>query len=432
MTTAYCKRLIDVDLPIKRISAHARREKSIRHGHISTIHIWWARRPLAACRAVICASLWPDPADALCPPTFVAATRKVLRTRQRTLGGKAWNWDDPVQLREALLDFIADFADWDNSNNTEYVEAARSLTAAAHLALSNGRGSRPMVVDPFAGGGAIPLEALRVGADTFASDLNPIPVILNTVALSYIPKFGLQLADSIRVWGDWVTEKAKAELTPFYPRLADGCEPIGYLWCRTVTCEGPQCGAIVPLLRSLWLAKRSGNDAALCINVEPVGKNVTFDILSKPRPQDVGEGTSKRGAATCPVCGYTTPVTSVRDQLAARRGGSADAMLLAVRENDSRTGARIWRLPTAADREAADVSRHPTTPNEALPPAGTLGFRVQRYGMITWGDLFTPRQAHALSTLVRLIRETPIDGSPELVHGAPGRRRAGHAAGDRN
>src|SRR6266478_1442506 len=213
MMQPYPKRLIEVDLPIKRISAHSRREKSIRHGHISTLHIWWARRPLAACRAVICASLWPDPGDPLCPPVFrekaaaivtafvkQAVPSVALRNscspeslaRWESLANAALPLDphDPAHqnvLRFALLDFIADFANWDNSTVPAYLETSRALTQAAHEALGGALGTRPLVVDPFAGGGSIPLEALRVGADAFGSDLNPVAVLLNKALLEYVP-----------------------------------------------------------------------------------------------------------------------------------------------------------------------------------------------------------------------------------------------------
>jgi len=213
--TPYPKRLIEVDLPIRRISAHSRREKSIRHGHISTLHIWWARRPLAACRAVICAALWPDPADSLCPPAFIEKARSEMlawttHERQRVLSAEsrtrfeaarqnAGRFDNARELRCALLDFIADFANWDNSTVREYLDTSRALTQAAHEALGGAPGTRPLVVDPFCGGGSIPLEALRVGADAFASDLNPIPVLLNKVVLEYIPKYGQRLADEAAI-----------------------------------------------------------------------------------------------------------------------------------------------------------------------------------------------------------------------------------------
>jgi putative DNA methylase len=265
------KRLIEVDLPIKRISAHARREKSIRHGHISTLHIWWARRPLAACRAVICAALWPDPAGEHCPPSFPEAARKEMTAWARdhaTLASPESlqrlvaiqrNPDllsEPKELRAALLDFIADFANWDNSTVRAYLETNRVLTEAAHEALGGAPGTRPLVVDPFAGGGAIPLEALRVGADAFASDLNPVAVLLNKVVLEYIPKYGQRLADEVRKWGEWIKKEAEKELADFYPKDPDGATPIAYLWARTIRCEGPGCGAKVPLIRSLWLATR--------------------------------------------------------------------------------------------------------------------------------------------------------------------------------
>jgi adenine-specific DNA methylase len=243
MTTPLPRRLIEVDLPIKRISAHARREKSIRHGHISTLHIWWARRPLAACRAVICAALWPDPADPLCPQSFRDSAARFITEFARKVCGQGkiltpnlsatcseesrQRWEvlarpeptlDPRDeahlniVRFALLDFIADFADWDNSTVPEYLETARALTQAAHEALGGEPGTRPLVVDPFAGGGSIPLEALRVGADAFASDLNPVAVLLNKVVLEYIPKYGQKLADEVRKWGQWVKEQAEKEL----------------------------------------------------------------------------------------------------------------------------------------------------------------------------------------------------------------------------
>jgi adenine-specific DNA methylase len=180
----YPKRLIEVDLPIKRISAHARREKSIRHGHISTLHIWWARRPLAACRAVICAALWPDPADEKCPPAFRAEARRLMTewakdhldltspesmSRFNRIKNDPEVLADNVELRKSLFDFIADFTSLANCVTKAYIDTSHLLTSAAHRSLSPESTGLPLVVDPFAGGGAIPLEALRVGADAFAS-----------------------------------------------------------------------------------------------------------------------------------------------------------------------------------------------------------------------------------------------------------------------
>src|ERR1051325_2260878 len=229
MPQTYPKRLIEVDLPIARISAHSRREKSIRHGPISTLHIWWARRPLAACRAVVCAALWPDPADENCPNEFRAAARNcMVDWASRNLGKTSEEsykrfiniqtnpqvFADNVELRSALLDFIADFADWENATTREYLETSRSITHAAHLALGGAPGTNSLVVDPFAGGGAIPLEASRVGADAFASDLNPLPVLLNKVILEYAPKYGKKLADQVKRSADLVRVELERKLKP--------------------------------------------------------------------------------------------------------------------------------------------------------------------------------------------------------------------------
>lgn len=427
----YPKRLIEVDLPIKLISEQARREKSIRHGHISTLHIWWARRPLAACRAVLCAALWPDPADENCPPAFRSAAAKILcefaekvrndRTLAELCGThfKYWqrvnpavlksDWQSCPVMRYYLLDFIADFASWDASTNPVFLDTARTLTKAAHESLGGIPGTRPLVVDPFAGGGALPLEALRVGADTFASDLNPVSVLINKVLLEYVPRYRQRLADEVRKWGNWIKEQTEQELAEFYPKDPDGATPIAYLWARTIICEGPGCGAEVPLMRSFWLAKKSSQSIALRIVPDPEKKRVDFEIIEDAKARDVGEGTVRRGSAECPVCGFTTPVASVRRQLKARHGGAADARLIAVRFDDLDSGERSWRLVNECDIIAAAKAleklnqlreRHggqlSLVPTEPTPLGGGSGagraFSQRNYGMDLFENLFSPRQ----------------------------------------
>ncbi|MCB9950013.1 MAG: DUF1156 domain-containing protein [Planctomycetaceae bacterium] len=469
----YPKRLIEVDLPIARISAHARREKSIRHGHISTLHIWWARRPLAACRAVICASLWPDPADELCPPAFreAAATQLMAfahrmfpakiteegRQLQATVSTESrGRWEgllqsekdrlplDPTDtvhqqvLQGALLDFIADFANWDNSTVPAYLETSRALTQAAHEALGGVPGTRPLVVDPFAGGGSIPLEALRVGGDAFASDLNPIPVLLNKVVLEYIPKYGQKLADEVHKWGQWIKERAQEELGQYYPADEDGATPIAYLWARTILSEDPGQGGIpieVPLMRSLWLSKKANGRKALrwqrdksgnviCETVEVTYSNEKkltvmrplLEIFTPKSEREVENGTVARGSATCPVTGFTTPVASVRRQMKERQGGASDARMFAVVTTRPNQQGRFYRLPTSLDFERAAqsaielqnrIAQHSEelslVPNEHLPVMSGV-FNAPIYGCGTWGALFTPRQLLALTSLVRLTR----------------------------
>lgn len=448
MTLSLPKRLIEVDLPIARISAHARREKSIRHGHISTLHIWWARRPLAACRAVICAALWPDPADPNCPQAFRDAAVRLItafarrfhpdritdeekQLRKTASPENLARWEalaastltlDPQEeadwgiLRFCLLDFIADFANWDNSTVPAYLETSRTLTQAAHEALGGEPGTRPLVVDPFAGGGSIPLEALRVGADAFASDLNPVAVLLNKVVLEYIPKYGQKLADEVRKWGKWIKEQAEKELGEFYPKDPDGATPIAYLWARTICCEGPGCGAEVPLMRSLWLAKRIERSVALRIMPNAKAKRVDFEIIPDAKAKDIGEGTTKRGSVTCPLCGFTTPVKSVREQLRKRRGGSNDARLFCVVTTRPKQQGRYYRLPTESDangvrKATEELERRKRThtgpfslvPDEPISPNELRRISVPIYGMECWGDLFSTRQALALTTFARLI-----------------------------
>ncbi|MEE4356627.1 MAG: DUF1156 domain-containing protein, partial [Desulfococcaceae bacterium] len=435
--TSYPKRLIEVDLPIKRISEHARREKSIRHGHISTLHIWWARRPLAACRAVLCAALWPDPADELCPDEFRQTAKNLMglwaekhldlmsdesSRRFITVSKDRGTLEDNMELRKALLDFIADFANWDNSTVKEYLEVSRALTQSAHESFGGIPGTRPMVVDPFAGGGSIPLEALRVGADAFASDLNPVAVLLNKVVLEYIPKYGKTLADEVKKWGHRIKQEAEKELAEFYPKDPDGATPIAYLWARTIQCEGPGCGAEVPLMRSLWLAKKKTRSVALRIIPKPDQKRVDFEIIENVKADDVKDGTVHRGSATCPCCGFTTPVASVRKQFKPRKGGAADARLFCVVTTREKEKGRFYRLPNQADFEALkkaekELERRKQehtgelslVPDEPTPMGGGSGagraFSQRNYGMEQFCDLFTPRQALALTTLVQIIEK---------------------------
>jgi len=354
----YCKRLIEVDLPIRRISDHAIREKSIRHGHISTLHVWWARRPLAACRAILCAALWPDPVDDLCPESFIDTARKQMlewaTENLKYLSADSFKQfvqfhknpnklDNHVKLRGALLNFIADFANWDNSTLPQYLKTSSLLTSVAYESMVGSGGLRPLVYDPFAGGGSIPLEALRVGADSFASDLNPIAVILNKIILEYITQYGNDLPTEVHKWGKWVREQAEIKLAKYYPKDNEDRLPIAYLWARTILSEAPGKDKIpieLPLIRSMWLSKKVNCKRALRWVKDNNGKTRTekvtipyadgitrvvfrplLEIFEPKNNSDVESGTITRGAATCPVTGYTTPIKRVRGQLLQRGGG---------------------------------------------------------------------------------------------------------------
>ena len=415
MVVRECKRLAEVDFPIAAVSRHAAREKSIRHGHPSTLHLWWARRPLASSRAVLLALLLPDPCDPACPEPFAAQAPEILTdVRQRP--------NDAAELRKALLWFIGSFANWSLAADPTYLRVARALVRAAHP------GEAPLVVDPFAGGGSIPLEALRVGCEAFASDLNPVACLILKVMLEEIPRHGPGLAEELRRVGGEVKAAAEKELAGLYPPDPDGATPIAYLWARTVRCEAPACGAEIPLLRSFWLCRKPKRRRALrtrVVRAEGERPRVEFAIFKPASDRDVPAGTVTRAKAACPCCGVVLPPERVRAQLAEQRGGAdtifddagrrvGGARLTAVVTLRPGETGRHYRLPTEADYAAVRAAQARLAgilgewerggkqglcpvPDEPLPPIGTLGFRVQRYGMLQWGDLFTARQKMMLA-----------------------------------
>lgn len=446
---AYPKRLIEVDLPIARISAHARPEKSIRHGHLSTFHVWWARRPLAACRAVICAALWPDPADELCPPKFRQDAYRILEElRSRVVeGGLSADQraasdpvsrlnipkeeDDGLGLRRALFDFIVEFANWNLSANSFFVEASRALTQSAHESLGGEPGTRPLVADPFAGGGAIPLEALRVGADAFASDLNPVSILLNRSMLELIPKHGESLANEVREWGKRIRDQAEEELRDLYPKDHDGSVPVAYLWARTIHCEGPGCGIELPLIGMPWLAREGARSIGLSIKADQKNQKIDIEIMHRIKSSEVSAPIVKGGSATCPACDYSTPKTAVRKQLKKKRGGSKDARLIAVATTKPGQQGRTYRTPTQLDlmvcknaaRRLDELVKGNTgvslLPDEPTPLGEGSGagraFSQRNYGMDTFSDIYTHRQLCTLLTLCRLVNGSTAVIIPEHV-----------------
>lgn len=302
-----CKRLAEVDFPIAEVSQHAVREKSIWHGHPSTLHLWWARRPLASSRAVLLALLWPNPCDPLCPKEFKEQVRELL---PQIPGCRPGQSDE--ELRKALLRFIADFANWDLAANRSYLEVSRALVKAAHGE------EPPLIVDPFAGGGSIPLEALRLGCEAFASDLNPVACLILKVMLEDIPRHGPKLAEELCRVGAEIKQQAEKELADLYPKDSDGATPIAYLWARTVRCESPNCGAEIPLARSFWLCKKAKRVRVLRHRlVRPAGEppRVEFRVTRSSSTSCAAShsrsassfpsgkaGSSRRRRASCACC----------------------------------------------------------------------------------------------------------------------------------
>ena len=298
----------------------------------------------------------------------------------------------------------------------------------------------PLVVDPFAGGGSIPLEALRLGCEAFASDLNPVACLILKVMLEDIPRHGPELAEELRRVGKEIKKAAEKELAEFYPTDPDGSKPIAYLWARTVRCEAPNCGAEIPLMRSFWLCKKPNRKRGLRPIPSPLShkereKNerprVEFEIFEPKSENDIPPGTVTRAKATCLCCGMVLSPDRVRAQLAAQRGGGdvvfdekgsriGGARLLAVVTLKPGEQGRHYRLPTAHDYEAVWKAKNRIeglatkplanglnpVPDEPLPwRHGHRAIGSPRvYGMKEWGDLFTARQKIGLVLLAKRVQ----------------------------
>ena len=391
------------------------------------MHLWWARRPLASSRAMLLALLLPDPCDEYCPRKFKDEARPLLQ------GVGCGKGETDAALRDALLKFIADFSDWYVAAKRPYVEVAQALVRAAYDE------GPPLLVDPFAGGGSIPLEALRVGCDTFASDLNPVACLILKTLLEDVPRNGSELAAELREAALEIKGRAEVELADVYPDAADGGSPVAYLWARTVRREAPNCGAEIPLIRSLWLCKKENRKRALRYSISRAPgapPQIVFDIFEPTAEGDVDAGTVKRAKATCLCCGAVLPPERVRVQLAAERGGAdvkfdasgnriGGARMTAVVTLRPDALGRHYRLPTDVDYAAVRTAqarvegllkewerggkaRLCPIPDEPTPTGGGSGagraFSVQRYGMLQWGDLFTARQKLSLACLGLLLR----------------------------
>lgn len=390
--TSWKKKLIEVALPLDAINAESAREKSIRHGHPSTLHLWWARRPLAACRAVLFAQLVDDPSS---DPERFPTEEEQDAERQRLFG------------------IIERLVKWENSTNDEVLEAAR---AEIRRCFPDGP---PPILDPFAGGGSIPLEAQRLGLEAHASDLNPVAVLINKALIEIPPKWadmppvhpeaenrtrwkGAEgLAEDVRRYGKWMRDEAEKRIGHLYPKatLPDGSKAnvIAWIWARTVVCPNPACGATMPLASSFWLGQKRGKEAW----IKPVidGTQVRFDIGREPGgppdPPKLGRGAKFK----CIVCGEPADESHIKSEGMAGRMG---AQLMAVVAEGERQ--RIYLPPTPDQEAAADVSPPFGVPDQELPDE-PRAIWCKAYGLTVWSDLFTSRQLKVLMTLSDLVTE---------------------------
>lgn len=555
------KKLIEVAMPVKEISAESVRDKSIRHGHISTLHLWWARRPLPVCRAVVFASLVPDPLDENCPPVFRDTVEILLGSKEKPLLQPGWSvdpykpyFDTPYamigqmedNLRTRLMMFIGKFSltyieneklgkntppsellseysliKWESKNNEEIIDKARKLIWSAHNIVNNTKGETkkqygknvsadiiladfdshfnsikqaekelysmsdrhlnteevkskesklhnaiesfldkmPKVFDPFAGGGAIPLEAARLGCRTYANDLNPVAHIIQKGSIEFPQKFGkpivytvaefkklydlskmeksgtvhepeisygkdgesiIKLSDldeAIIKW-NYLTEythikisnrlafdseyylrklllRVEKDIGHFYPSDAYRNKPIAYYWARVGTCSNPSCKVKVPLLKQFYLSNTSNKKYYL----EPIieNKQISFNIRKGSISND---GWIDKGNLRCPVCGNTTDVVTIRNQY---KSGLIEERLLAVIEENK--NGKNYRLPSLTEQNTIRQDSVKVNKSQEILPKAFTGGSVISWGLTKWSELFSNRQYFFLNYITQFINE---------------------------
>ncbi|MEI6556419.1 MAG: DUF1156 domain-containing protein, partial [Paludibacter sp.] len=515
------KKLIEVAMPIKEISAESVRDKSIRHGHISTLHLWWARRPLPVCRAVVFASLVPDPLDVNCPQAFRDAI-EILLGKENNTGDpystyKDIPWTaviDPMEdnLRNRLQMFIGKFTDdmqqallhnktnpspgnqlsdvslvkWENKNNETIIGKARKLifvshqctafgsnksakellrefdslydaikqaeqelyslqdrhietenskelTENLHIAIETFLDRMPKVFDPFAGGGAIPLEAARLGCRSYGNDINPVAHIIQKGSLEFPQKYGKPItytkAEFIKLYGEahWniqpqenkevkngdvvaitipnrlsfdvafyakkLLAETEKEVGYLYPADEKGNKPIAYYWARVGICSNPSCKAEVPLLKGFYLADTKTKHVYL----NPIIKDNVIDFEIKEGLNDL-KGWNNRTNLTCPCCGSVTDSNKLKEQF---KAGDTYERLLAVIEDGQNT--KNYRLPNKAEMLIlSNIPNDVEVPKDRMEVGNNRNFNTPGWGIDTYGQMFTPRQIYSIQSIVKM------------------------------
>lgn len=401
------KKLIEVALPLEAINAEAAREKSIRHGHPSTLHLWWARRPLAAARAVIWSSLVDDPSA---HPELYPSEEAQNTERQRLFG-----------ILEKLVK-------WENSNDPEVLAAAKAEI------LHSTNNNPPALLDPFAGGGAIPLEAQRLGLEAHAHDLNPVAVMINKAMIEIPPRFAGQapvnpdsrtrldgatgwqgaqgLAADVQYCGEWMKREAFRRIGHLYPKVKvphelGGGEAtvIAWIWARTVKCPNPACGCEMPLVHSFILSKKKGKEAW----IEPLFENGKTAYAVHREGKPALEGTINRKGAVCACCGSPVGYPHIRAESVADRMGAHLMAVVAEGKNG-----RVYISPDDVQILAAQVEKPIEYPEGQLAYyPGHLNTNV--YGLNEFHKLFTNRQLTALTTFSSLVAEAQTKAEADAV-----------------
>jgi putative DNA methylase len=423
--TTYRKKLIEVAMPLEAINIEAAREKSIRQGHPSTLHLWWARRPLAACRAVLFGQLVDDPSSV--PEEFPTA-------------------EEQEAERQRLFRIIEELVKWENSNNEPILHAARTEIARS---VSRQSGTpfparptadeirtildnfAPPIHDPFSGGGSIPLEAQRLGLRCLGTDLNPVAVTITRALVEIPPRFANEppvnpddcalvggnavwrgsagLAADIRYYGAWMRNQAMQRLGHLYPKVAlplDGgggeATVIAWLWARTITCPNPACHATMPLAQSFLLSSKTGGDVWVEPAIRSDRSGVEFTIRKGRAPQGARSGTKAgRGASfCCLVCNQTASKDDVRSNFQSGKSGT-QLMALVAQGTHGRTY-------VAANQEQVEIARSATSqwrPEQEMNQESRDLVSGRGYGITHWHQLFTTRQIAVLTTLTDLVAE---------------------------
>lgn len=389
------KKLIEVALPLEAINKESAREKSIRHGHPSTLHLWWARRPLAAARAVIWSSLVDDPSSH--PEQFPTE-------------------EEQTAERERLFRILEKLVVWENSNNPEVLDEARAEI------MKSTNGNPPALLDPFAGGGAIPLEAQRLGLEAHAHDLNPVAVMINKAMIEIPPKFAGQppvhpdatvleggwrgaagLAEDVRYYGEWMKQEAFRRIGHLYPKVKDGQGKertvIAWIWARTVKCPNPACGCEMPLAGSFELSKKKGKEACVIPQFDYEQKKITYKVRTgKGEIPEAGK-TSRGAKFKCIMCGEATTPDYIKSE--AMHGRMGTQLMAVVAEGERE---RLYISPDKEHQHIAIVDKP-----ENYPQGQIAGDRralwTPLYGLANFEDLFTNRQLTALTTFSGLVAE---------------------------
>ncbi|NWJ98196.1 MAG: DUF1156 domain-containing protein [Chloroflexi bacterium] len=415
----YRRKLIEVALPLEAINVASAREKSIRHGHPSTLHLWWARRPLAACRAVLFSSLVDDPDQPGLPQAYLDYLDQMPVPASHKLEWLHISLSE--QRRFKLFEFIEKLVLWENTNNPEILRTARELILAAT------EGHPPPVLDPFCGGGSIPLEAQRLGLEAHGSDLNPVAVLITKALIEIPPKFAGQppinpesrarmnhhvewggatgLAEDVRYYGKWMRDEAEKRIGHLYPKVKlppehGGGEAtvIAWIWARTVKCPNPACGVIMPLARSFALSMKPGKKTWIEPIVDKSARKISFGIRIGDIPVDppkISHGVKFR----CLACSQVVEDHYIKSE---GMNGRMNTQMMAIVAKGSHN--RIYLSPNSEHEWVATQSQLNNIPDTSLPERA-LGFNPQIYGLVKHRDLFTPRQASALATLGDLVIE---------------------------